>query len=51
MDIYRWICCGVQRHSFLGSVKNPHGHGFIAQTSMNLDGKRTERIAREMVTQ
>src|SRR3989338_10601949 len=50
-DKYFWICSGEQWHSFLGSVYQPQGQGFIAHTSMNLDGKRVDLAARATVTQ
>ena len=42
--------CGVQRHSRVGSVEKPHGHGFIAPTSMKRAGKTAVRAARAIVT-
>src|SRR5712692_9611615 len=47
---YRANCDGVQRHARAGSPAKPHGHGFIAPTSMKRAGKTAVRAARATAT-
>ena len=41
---------GVHLQSRVASLKWPHGQGFIAATSMKLDGKVSDMAARLIVT-
>lgn len=46
--VYLRIWCGVQIHMRFGSVRYPHGQGFIAAISINCAGNVTVPEAREM---
>ena len=47
---YFSTCIGLQLQCRFGSPRNPHGHGFIAATSITFAGNVTDPIAREIVT-
>src|SRR5262245_22866167 len=49
-ETYRWICIGEHLQSRVGSLKKPHGQGFIAAASMNRDGNVNDIEARLIVT-
>jgi len=48
--MYRSIMFGEHLHGRLGSVKYPHGQGFIAATSMIWAGNRSVECTRGIVT-